>query len=307
MMERLHKILAKFLALILLLGLAGGLRGLAQAGLTKIADNVYSYVDVKQASPQNSFGANAGIVVGQDAILVVDTLISSKEAQRFIADIRAISDKPIKYVVNTHYHLDHAWGNSEFVKLGAVVISQAKDREAAIKNGEAALKRAAGYGLSESDMEGTVLAVPTITFNDHLKIDLGGQVVQLIYPKASHTQGSCLVWVPGPKVLFMGDVLFTNFHPFLAEGDLKGWAKALDLAQSLRAAAIIPGHGPISGNRDLRDMKTYLALFDKKARQFGAKIKDPQALAAALKKELPLRAEGEFLIMANLQARYLKK
>src|SRR5512140_3087910 len=82
-----------------------GQQAYAEGGLTRIADNVYSYVDVKGATPQNSFGANAGIVIGKNGILVVDTLISSKEAKRFLQDIRKVSDKPIKYVINTHYHL----------------------------------------------------------------------------------------------------------------------------------------------------------------------------------------------------------
>ena len=90
-----------------------------KGGLEKIADNVYSYVDIKNGTPQKSFGANAGIIIGEDGIVVIDTLVSSKEAMRFIKDIRAVSDKPIKYVINTHYHLDHTFGNSEFVKLGA--------------------------------------------------------------------------------------------------------------------------------------------------------------------------------------------
>lgn len=79
----------------------------ADDGLTKISDGVYSYVDSKDPSPAHSFGANARIVIGKDGIVVVDTLISAKEAQRFIKDIRAVSDKPIRYVVNTHDHLDH--------------------------------------------------------------------------------------------------------------------------------------------------------------------------------------------------------
>jgi len=95
--------------------------------LTKIADNVYSYVDTKSSTPQNSYGANAGIILGRDGIVVVDTLISSKEAKRFIKDIKAISKKPIKYVINTHYHLDHTFGNSEFKKIGALIISHTND------------------------------------------------------------------------------------------------------------------------------------------------------------------------------------
>ena len=298
---------ARALGLALLICAASGQVTLAQAGLTKIADNVYSYADVKNGNPQNSFGANAGIVIGRDGIVVIDTLISAKEAKRFIVDIRTVTDKPIKYVVNTHYHLDHSLGNSEFVKLGAVVISQTRDRDAAKKNGEATLKRAGAYGLTESDMEGTSPAYPMLSFNDRMEIDLGDQVVQLIYPQGSHTAGSIVVFLPDKKILFAGDILFTNYHPFLAEGDLKGWAKALDFVQSLGATQIIPGHGPISTNQDLQDMKKYLAVFDKKAKQLSAKSQDVDSLAAALKKQLPPRAEGEFLIKANLQMRYLKK
>jgi len=91
-----------FLVLALLVLTTGAF---AADKLTKIAENVYSYVDVKNGSRDNSFGANAGMIVGKDGIVVVDTLISAKEAKRFIKDIRAVSRKPIKYVVSTHYHL----------------------------------------------------------------------------------------------------------------------------------------------------------------------------------------------------------
>ena len=78
--------------------LAFGQKVFAAEKLTKIADNVYSYVDTKNSTPQNSFGANAGIIMGKDGIVVIDTLVSSKEAKRFIKDIRTISKKPIKYI-----------------------------------------------------------------------------------------------------------------------------------------------------------------------------------------------------------------
>ena len=123
-------------------------QALAQDGLTKIADNVYSYVDIKNGSPKNSYGANAGIIIGTDGIIVIDTLISSKEAKRFIKDIRAVTDKPVKWVVNTHYHLDHAFGNAEFVKLGATVISHENCKRNLTDRGEAALKNAGNYGLT---------------------------------------------------------------------------------------------------------------------------------------------------------------
>ncbi|MBI5205658.1 MAG: MBL fold metallo-hydrolase [Nitrospirae bacterium] len=284
-----------------------GQSAFAQSGLTKIADNVYSYVDVKGAAPQNSFGANAGIIIGKDGIVVIDTLISAKEAQRFINDIRKISDKPIKYVVNTHFHLDHTFGNSEFAKLGAIIIAQASDNENLQKSGEATLKNASAYGLSEKDMEGTKIAYPQLSFNDKLGIDLGEQKVELIYAGPSHTGGSILVYLPDKKILFAGDVLFTNYHPYIADGDIKSWGRVLDYIMKMDVATIIPGHGPVSTKKDVTDMKAYLIAFDKNAKKLSAKSKDGEYIFSEIKKILPVRAELEALIKANLQMKYLKK
>jgi glyoxylase-like metal-dependent hydrolase (beta-lactamase superfamily II) len=83
-------------------------------------------------------------------------------------------------------------------------------------------------------LQGTTIAVPTVSFTDKARVDLGGIAVELLAAAPSHTPGSALVWVPSRRVLFTGDVLFTDFHPYLAEGDLPGWLKALD--PSLTAA-----------------------------------------------------------------------
>jgi len=277
----------------------------AHAELTKIADNVYSYVDVKNSSPTNSFAANAGIVIGRDAILVVDTLISAKEAQRFIKDIRKISDKPIRYVVNTHYHLDHSLGNCEFARQGAIIISQTNDRKNLEKKGAEELKSARSYGLSEEEMAGTVVTLPSVTFSDRMTIDLGGETVELIFIASSHTDGSALVYLPLRKVLFAGDILFTDFHPFMGDGDIAGWVETLDYMLFLDADKIIPGHGPISGKRDVADMKAYIQLFDNKARELVAKSKDLDYITAELKKVLPVKSQGEWLIPYNLKMKYL--
>ncbi len=192
----------------------------AQDGLTRIGDNVYAYVGTRNASPSNSFGANAGIVIGNDGIAVIDTLISSKEAKRFIKDIRAVSDKPIKYVINTHEHLDHAFGNSEFARLGATIVSGENCRKRMLESAEAVLANAKDYGLSEDDVKGTRIAVPTLTFRGAMRIDLGGRAVELVDPGPSHTDGSILVsvvWPPDGTILFAGDVLFTDYHPYMGE------------------------------------------------------------------------------------------
>ena len=279
----------------------------AQEGLTKISNNVYSYVDVKNGSGANSFAANAGIVVGQKGIVVVDTLISAKQARRFIQDIRKISSKPILYVIDTHYHLDHTFGNAEFAKLGAVIVAHRDCRQNMIENGETTLKNIKEYGLTPEQMEGTEIAYPTLTFTDRMSIDLGDERVNLIFVAPSHTTGNILVCIPDKKVLFTGDDLFTDFHPYLADSDIPGWIKNLEYIQTLDVERIIPGHGPISDKKDISDMKSYLIAFDTKAKELAAQSSDVKAISAEMLKALPARAQGEWMIPVNLQMKYLKK
>lgn len=279
----------------------------AQEGLTKIADGVYSYVDVKHASAHNSFGANAGIVIGRDGIVVIDTLISAKEAGKFIKDIRGVSDKPIKYVVNTHMHLDHTFGNCEFGKLGAAIIASAAGKREMKPYAEPALKKASAYGLSKQEVEGTEICYPAITFEKRMEIDLGDRIVELAHPGHSHTKGSIIVSVPDCKVLFAGDILFTNYHPNMKHADIDGWVRALDFLAGMDFSVLLPGHGPLSGKKDIEDMKNYLILYDKRAKELTAKSSDVQYIVSELSKVLPSRAELDMMIGANLQMRYLKK
>ncbi len=284
-----------------------GIAASANAGLTKIADGVFSYVDEKKPTPETSFGANAGIIVGKDGIVVIDTLISAKEAQRFIRDIRAVSDKPIRYVVNTHDHLDHVLGNSEFVKLGATIIAQTDTKAAILKNGAALLQRAKYYGLSDEAMSGTTVAAPSLTFSDAMEIDLGDKKIELLHTGPSHTAGSSIVYIPDSRVLFAGDVLFTNYHPNMRDGDIQGWVKVLDRILSMDVVSIVPGHGPLSTKKDIQDMKEYLLIFDAKAKELAAKSNDPDYIAAEVKKAVPNRQYFDIFIVSNIKELYLKK
>jgi len=279
----------------------------AQTGLTKIAEGVYSYVDAKNPSPLTSFGANAGIVVGRDWVVVVDALTSAREAQRFIRDIRAVTDKPIRYVVNTHHHLDHSLGNCEFVKLGATIIAHENSKKDAQQEADTIIKRALNYGFTAEALEGTTVVIPTLTFTDAMTIDLGDRTVELVYPGPSHTNGSILVVVPDAKVLFAGDTLFTNFHPNLRDADIAGWTRVLDRIAAMDVQKIIPGHGPISSKQDIADMKQYLLVFDSTARELVARSSDPDFIAAELKKALPKREYFDMFIASNVKAKYLPK
>lgn len=276
-------------------------------GLKKITDSVYSYTDVKGATPQNSFGANAGIVIGKDFLVAVDSLMTAQEAKRFIKDIKKVSKKPVKFLINTHYHLDHSLGNSEFAKLGAVIIAQENDRQNMQKAGEGMLQYAKQMGLSDQDLKGTRVAYPTLTFKERVTLDLVNNKIEVLFIGPSHTTGSVLVYVPQEKVLFTGDILFTDFHPFLGEANIEGWIKVLDYIMAMDVDKIIPGHGPVSSKKDVADLKNYLSVFDQKAKELTAKSNDLNFIVAEMKKSLPPRAQLDALIARNIQMKYLSK
>lgn len=278
--------------------------------LQKISNHVYAYVGIKNASPSaNSFGANAGLVVGEDAALVIDTMVSARDAKRFLSDIKKVTKKPVKYVVNTHYHLDHAWGNGVFVDKGAVVIAHENSRLAMLKTEDPTL-HPENYGMTAKDLKGTVLKFPTITFRDSLQVDLGGIIVELSYPGETHTNGSIFAGIPQDSVIFLGDALFTGYHPFIAEGNYKSWKKILTDFEKTPFKILVPGHGPLSTVQDLKDMKTYITEFDAKAKKLckGKKPEEASKIAEELLRVLPdqKRTEMQGLVQMNLDFGYLK-
>jgi cyclase len=276
------------------------------AELKKITESVYAYTDVPAGTPGNVFSANAGIVIGKDAVLVVDTLTSAKEAEAFAAAIRNITDKPVRYVVNTHYHLDHVLGNSFFSERGTRIIGHVKCREAMNAAGNKVPGNPASFGLPLDFWKGTRSVAPDMAFDRGMVLDLGGLIVRLIHTGiASHSADSIMVHVPSQDVLFAGDILFTDFHPFIGDGDLDGWQKNLDFIHAMNVRHIIPGHGPLSSNKDIEAMKAYLPLFDAKAKELCSVEKDIGKLTAALLEVLPRRTGGDFIITMNLKTRYL--
>jgi cyclase len=306
---RMAVIKVSFVLLLVCLFVPGLVSADDSNGLTKLSEHVYAAVDFKNASPAaNSFGVNTGVVIGNDVVLVVDTRISAKQAQAFIADIRKITNKPVKYVVNTHYHLDHSWGNGEFVKLGAVVIGHENGRLAASRSVNG-IAHPENFGMTAHDMEGTTASPPTITFKDAMLVDLGGVTVSLSYPGHSHTDDSITALVNEDGVLFAGDILFTRYHPFLADADVQSWLKVLAKLETTSAKVIVPGHGPVSTVADIKDLEIYLTQFDKQAKALcaGKTQNDAPAIAQEMLKTLPDQKRTELVsgVENNLRSKYL--
>ena len=155
-------------------------------------------------------------------------------------------------------------------------------------------------------MIGTTVAAPSLTFFDEMAIDLGDRQIELIHAGPSHTSGSLIVYIPASKTLFAGDLLFTNYHPNMRDGDIGSWIKALDRIAAMDIVDVIPGHGPLSTKKDIKEMKEYLAAFDVKAKELVARSNDPDVVARELKKVLPPRRYFDLFIASNVKALYMK-
>jgi cyclase len=163
------------------------------------------------------------------------------------------------------------------------------------------------YGFTAEAMEGTTVILPMLTFENRMTIELGDRTVELIYPGPSHAIGSSMVLIPDAKVLFAGDMLFTNFHPNVRDADMDSWVKSLDKIAALDVQKIIPGHGPVSSKQDIVDMKQYLVVFDTKAKELAAKSNDAEYISSELKKSLPKREYFDMFIAAGVKAKYIKE
>lgn len=274
--------------------------------LTKIDDNIYAYLGTDDYSAANSYGANAGIVIGQDAVLVIDTQISSQRAQQFIAEIRKVTDKPIRYALNTHFHSDHSFGNADFAALGATVISHSQ-ADSYMKKWSQKILDKGWSGLTPEQSAGTTIVYPDMTFSDTLSIDLGGITPQLVFHTHSHTKGSVFVHLPEQRILFAGDLLFNDYHPNMGASDVDGWVETLDRVSALDVDTIVPGHGPLSGKQDLAELRSYLLMFDDKAKEFVANSDDIKAVQAKLLAVMPHRSHGESAIKSSLKWKYMRK
>jgi quinoprotein relay system zinc metallohydrolase 2 len=239
------RILIKMLLLCMLSGCA---ESKSSGFLEKIADGVYvhhgEHLDI-DAGYQGDIG-NLSVVVGNKGVAVIDTGGSLKVGQQLRVAIADVTQLPILYVINTHVHPDHIFGNAAFVQdnptfVGHVMLAEAMQlREEAYKKlNEKYLGKAA---------IGSDIVVPTLTVSDSINLDLGGRILKVqAYPNA-HTNTDIAVIDSKTQTLFAGDLLFTERTPVI-EGDIKGLIATLEqLKTNLSVKLVVPGHGQATSN-----------------------------------------------------------
>jgi len=242
-----------------------------QIKATKVAGQIYVIEDVV---PEFS-GGNVGVSAGPDGILLIDDKFAAI-APKLEAALKTVSDKPVKFVINTHYHGDHSDGNSVLGPKSTIIASDNTRKRMMTPQGKEPPPPAA--------------ALPVLTFEHKLSVHFNGEEIRATHYPSGHTDTDVIVVFPKSNVVHMGDDFFNGMYPFIdldGGGSVKGLiANLVQVIPQIPAGAkIIPGHGPIATIKELRD---YLAMLQGttaiveagiKARKTADQLKKEKALA----------------------------
>lgn len=207
-----------------------------RVSFTKLSDNAYAYT--AEGDP------NTGVIIGDDAVMVIDTQATPVMAADVIRRIREVTDKPIKIVVLSHYHAVRVLGASAYAP--EQIIASRDTYDLIVERGEQDKASEIGrfprlFQAVESVPPG--MTWPTITFSGQMSIWLGKLEVQLIQLGRGHTKGDTVAWLPAQKILFSGDLVESGATPYAGDAYFSDWPATLDKIAALEAHALVPGRG----------------------------------------------------------------
>ncbi len=254
----------------------------AAADVSEVAPGVFVHQGRYEVQSPDNRGdvANASFVVGSEAVAVIDTSGSAVMGEDLRDAIRAMTNKPIKYVINTHMHPDHVLGNAAFKTDNPTFVGHYKLARA-LGNRAGSYLTANKQMLGDEAFAGSEIILPTLAIKEPTTLDLGDRELLLEPQATAHTDNDLIVTDTKTDTLFLGDLLFSVHVPTI-DGSIKGWLALLDELGNRKAARVVPGHGPKTMElpRALEPEQRYLATIASDVRR---QIAEGKTLAEATK------------------------
>lgn len=202
--------------------------------------------------------SNAGLVLGNDQVLVVDTMMLPSQSRDLAAAADRLAPGATKVVVNTHFHGDHTFGNMHFP--GAVIVAHPVVRQRLLEAGQSLIERSMRSRPAHAEEFHQVrLTLPNLSCPDRLTLHLADRTVEFFHLGPAHTDGDAVVYLPDDQLLFAGDLLFSHLVPAVQpESNTLGWIEAVTALEAIGLRTVIPGHGPLSTAADLHALRQYL-------------------------------------------------
>ena len=202
-------------------------------------------------------GGNIGLSVGEDGVFMIDDQFAPLSA-KIKAAISKISKKPLKFVINTHWHFDHTGGNENFGKDGAIIVSHNNVRKRMSKEGFIT-------AFNKTIPAAPKVALPIITFNDEINFYFNNEEIEVLHQKNAHTDGDSIIFFKSSNVVHTGDIYFNGFYPFIdssSQGSMNGIITSVNyiLSRINDETKIIPGHGKLSNKKELISYRDTLII-----------------------------------------------
>jgi cyclase len=225
-----------------------------------------SEVTFKQVAPDLYFlfeftSSNAVVLTTDDGVLVIDTRQHPRDGQDLVDRIRKITDKPIKWVINSHFHGDHHFGNAPFKAAGATFVAQAETaRIMQHVQAKEMARRIDGFKNQGLDPNEVKLVLPDVTFDSTMTIKLGGREVRLMYLGPGQQAGDTFVAIPHARALFTPGAFGKRSMPNMAfTPSVDSWVKLLEQVAAMDVDRILPAHGDVATRADVKELAAMLA------------------------------------------------